>query len=64
MFHSSKGINYRIFKTSLSLESYLLNLPFNYLKYFCMFRTCNIKLPVEIGRWYNIPRENMFKKKK
>ena len=58
MFNSSKGVNYRIFKTSFCLESYLLNLPFKYLKYFCRFRTCNIKLPVEVGRWYNIPREN------
>ena len=57
VFNPSKGIINRIFKTSFSLESYLLNLPFKYLKYFCRFRTCNIKLPVEVGRWFNIPRE-------
>ena len=57
MLNPSKGINNRIFKTSFSLESYLLNLPFKYLKCFCRFKTCNIKLPVEVGIWYNIPRE-------
>ena len=35
MFNSSKGITYIIFKTSFRVESYLLNLPFKYLKYLC-----------------------------
>ena len=58
MYNSSKGINYRIFKTTLSLEKYLLDLPYKYQKSFCMFRTSNAKLPIERGRWYDIPREN------
>ena len=28
------------------------------MSYFCKFRTCNTKLPVEIGRWQNLPRKN------
>ena len=58
MNNSSKGLNYRIFKTSFCLENYLLSLPYKHLKYFCRFRTCNVKLPIEVGRWLNIPREN------
>ena len=57
MFDSSKGVGYRIFKISFSLESYLSSLPFKYLKYFCRFRTCNIKILVEVGRWYHIYQE-------
>jgi hypothetical protein len=39
MYNSSKGLNYRIFKTSFRFENYLLSLPCKYLKYFCRFRT-------------------------
>ena len=58
MNNSSKGLNYRIYKTSFGIEKYLLKLPYKYLSYFCKFRTCNTKLPVEIGRWQNLPRKN------
>ena len=58
MYNSSKGLNYKIFKTSFRLENYLLSLPCKYSKYFCRFRTCNVKLPIEVGRWFHIPREN------
>ena len=51
-------INYRIHKTSFGVEKYLIKLSSKYLKYFCKFRTCNTKLPVEIGRWQNLPRKD------
>ena len=55
---SPKGLNYRLFKKPLSFEEYLLNLPANLSKKYCKFRTGNMKLPIETGRWFNIPREN------
>ena len=35
-----------------------MNLPANLSKKYCTFRTGNTKLPIETGRWFNIPREN------
>jgi hypothetical protein len=29
-----------------------------YLNYFCRFRNCNVKRPIQEGRWFNILREN------
>ena len=60
MNNSSKGINYRVFKDIISMEKYLLNLPEKYSKLFCKFRTGNARLPIETGRWKDIPRENRF----
>ena len=34
-----------------------LTLPIKKEKLLCKFRTCNIKLPIEIGRWNNTRRE-------
>lgn len=56
--NSPKGLDYRIFKNSLDFEKYLLTLPTQLCKKYCNFRTGNAKLPIEIGRWFNIPREN------
>lgn len=56
--NSPKGLNYRIFKKSLDFEKYLLILPIKLCKKYCNFRTGNAKLPIETGRWFNIPREN------
>ena len=57
IYDSSKGINYRIYKHDLSLENYLLDLPPKLARAYCKFRTRNIKIPIESGRWSNIPRE-------
>ena len=36
----------------------MLDLPPRLANIYCKFRTCNIKLPIEYGRWNNIPRED------
>ena len=46
--------NYRLFKTSLQFEPYLLKLTIKHVKCILSFRTRNHKLAVEIGRWKKI----------
>ena len=53
---SGKCINYKIFKTNIKLEKYLLTLPKTYRILFTRFRLRNHKLPIEIGAHRNIPR--------
>ena len=60
VFHSPKTINYRIYKTEHCFEKYLHILNKKDLYILCKFRTMNHKLPVEAGRWQNIPREERF----
>ena len=57
VFNSPKGSNYRLFKYDFIFENYLHELPPKHSKIFCKFRTCNFKLPIETGRWEDIPRE-------
>ena len=52
---SSKGKNYHIFKENTELESYLKLLPKKLYIPIIKFRTSNHKVPVETGRWENIP---------
>ena len=56
--NSSKTFNYRIYKEDLDLEYYLKALGDKNIKTLCRFRTLNMKLPVETGRWQNIDRQN------
>ena len=56
--NSSKCINYRIFKTDLSLEKYLLELPVKLRKLFTKFRCRNLNLPIETGARLQIERRN------
>ena len=58
MYDSPKGLNYRIFKENLSFENYLIKLPVKQARVPCKFRTCNLKLPIETGRWHNVPSMN------
>ena len=58
VFHSPKSINYRIYKTEHVFEKYLHILNKKDLYTFCKFRTMNHKLPIEAGRWQNIPSED------
>ena len=51
---SSKGINYRIFKNSITLESYLLKLPVQHFTNLAKLRTENHRFPCERGRWQGI----------
>ena len=53
---SPKGISYRLFKDEINFENYLKFLQDRDLYVFCKFRTQNHKLPIEIGRWQNIER--------
>ena len=55
---SSRGEFYGIFKTEFYLEPYLIRLSDFHSYWFCKFRTNNIKIPIETGRWENIPKEN------
>ena len=55
---SPKTINYRIFKTKFEFEEYLNVLKYKNAVLLCRFRTCNTKLPIETGRWLNIPRHH------
>ena len=55
---SSKCTLYRIFETEFKFENYLCFLPLYERKTFCKFRTCNHKLPIEVGRYTNTPRIN------
>ena len=54
MVQSSRGNLYGQFKMKFKLENYLLKLsPIKR----ALIRCCNLKIPVETGRWVNIPRE-------
>jgi hypothetical protein len=50
---SSRGNLYGQFK----LENYLLKLSPNERALITKLKWCNLKIPVETGRWVNIPRE-------
>ena len=54
--NSPKCLNYRIFKEELIFEQYLSKLPLKLALELCKYRTCNMNLPIEKGRWINIPR--------
>ena len=53
---SPKAIIYRLFKTEHIYEPYLNILSLKNRKVFTIFRLCNHRLPIETGRWLNIPR--------
>ena len=56
--NSSSGINYRMFKQKFKLKNYLLKLSTKNARILCKFRTGNVKLPIETGRWFNIERDD------
>lgn len=56
VYNSSKCSNYRLYKSTLSFETYLDTLPRKLSVLLCKFRCSNIKLPVEAGRYRDIPR--------
>ena len=49
---------YRLFKEKFEFEKYLINTPHKYLRFVIKFRTGNNKMPIIIGRWNNVNREN------
>ena len=56
--NSPKALNYRLYKDNLQLENYFKILDEKNIVTFARFRTLNSKIPIESGRWQNIPREN------
>ena len=56
--NSPKAINYKTIKTEFKYEEYLNILEIKDAILLCRFSTTNNKLPIETGRWQNIPREN------
>ena len=55
LHNSPKGL-----KDTLEYESYFNILKDKDLTALCKFRTTNHQLPIECGRWCNIPREDRF----
>ena len=53
----SKSCHYYLYKPNFGLESYLVSLPWCYRVAFTKLRTSNHKLPIEKGRYRNLPRE-------
>ena len=54
--NSSRGQYYKLFKNQFGIENYLLRLPETIRLWLPKLRTCNLKIPIETGRWYNIPK--------
>lgn len=53
--NSSKGTNYQLFKDTVQLEPYFLNLNRKHYLNFVKFRTGNHRMPIETLRWEGIP---------
>ena len=59
VYNSSNSVIYRVFKKSLFFEKYLTMSPFTRRKN-CKSRTTNHRLPIEVGRYANLPRHTML----
>lgn len=57
IMNSSKCLNYRMYKLNFKLEQYFDILPTHLANVLFRFRCMNHKLPIEKGRFHNIPRE-------
>ena len=55
---TAKCLNYRIFKTELVFEQYFDLLPRDLAIAFCHFRCVNHKLPIELGRFWGVERDD------
>ena len=58
--NSSRGNLYSKFKKEFVLEPYLLRLYKKNRFTICKLRTSNLKIPIETGRWSNVPRNERF----
>ena len=58
VFNSAKCLNYRIFKTDLVFEQYFHLRPNDLAMAFCHFRCLNHKLPIELGRFWGVERDD------
>lgn len=52
---SSKGKNYYLYKQNINLENYLIKLTKKQYSAILKYRLGNHRLPIETGRWENIP---------
>ena len=55
---SSRGVFYSSYKNCFGFENYLIKIPENARIWMTKLRTSNIKIPIETGRWHNIPAED------
>ena len=55
--NSSSGVIYKLIKNTFAFENYLVTLPFKLRKALVQIRTRNNRLPIETGRWQQIPRD-------
>ena len=53
---SSKCFLYKHFKPDFGFEKYLLDAPFQFVRYIIKYRLSNHKLPVEKGRYTDLER--------
>ncbi|MEW8548676.1 MAG: hypothetical protein AB2693_34680, partial [Candidatus Thiodiazotropha sp.] len=58
VFTTSKCLNYRIFKAELVFEQYFHLLPDDLASAVCHFRCLNHKLPIEVGRFWGVERDD------
>jgi len=58
--NSTKGNLYPCIKPEFRLQPYLLKLIAINRVSICKLRTCNLKLPIETGRWRNIPLDERY----
>jgi hypothetical protein len=54
--NASRGEFYSHLKKEFILEPYLLRLKRGFRTVICKLRTCNIKFPIETGRWQRVPK--------
>ncbi len=57
VWNSAKSTTYRALKQEWGQEKYLISLPSNLRIPICRLKCSNHKLPIEVGRYTNIPRE-------
>ena len=56
VMNTDKCFNYRLYKVDFSFENYLVQMFPRHRNVVCKFRTLNHKLPIETGRYTNVPR--------
>ena len=61
--NSSRGQLYGSFKKDFGLENYLVKLNEKTRIWMTKLRASNLRIPIETGRWYNIPYMVFFLKK-
>lgn len=54
--NNSSALTYKLIKTNFGMEKYLVTLPFKLRKSLIQIRTRNHRLPIETGRWTQVPR--------